>query len=74
MKKTLIFASMMLLLSVSVQATELRLNLNNPDVRKCLLDASESEGWELKALYQNTNEELVYVFVKGNEKRTYTSL
>jgi len=65
---------MMLLLSVSASATEFRLNLNNPDVRKCLLEASEYEGWELKAVYQNAQEQLVYVFEKGNEKKTYISL
>ena len=64
----------MLLLSVSVNATELRLNLNNPDVRKCLLEASENEGWALKAVYQNANEHLVYVFEKGKERRTYVGL
>jgi hypothetical protein len=74
MKIKLLFASMMLLLSVSVSATELRLNLNNPDVRKCLLEASEYEGWELKAIYQNANEQLVYVFGKGNETKTYIGL
>lgn len=74
MKKTLLFASMMLLFSASISATELRLNLNNPDIRKCLLESTNQEGWELKSVYQNKKEQLVYIFQKGNEKRTYISL
>ncbi|MEC3906400.1 hypothetical protein VOI54_05180 [Tamlana sp. 2201CG12-4] len=75
MKKiTLLCASLMLLLTVTVNATELRLNLNNPDVRKCLIEATKYEGWELRASYMNTNDKLVMIFVKGDETRTYTSL
>lgn len=73
-KLQLLCASLMLLLTVTVNATELRLNLNNPDVRKCLIEATENEGWELKASYLNDNEKLVMVFVKDNQTRSYTSL
>lgn len=73
-KLQLLCASLMLLLSVTVNATELRLNLNNPDVRKCLIEATENEGWELKASYMNDNEKLVMVFVKDSQTRSYTSL
>ncbi|TNJ41342.1 hypothetical protein KFZ70_04265 [Tamlana fucoidanivorans] len=75
MKKiTLLFAALMLLLSVTAHATELRLNLENPDVRKCLIEATKYEGWELRATYLNANEKLVMVFVKGTDVRTYTSI
>lgn len=73
-KLQLLCASLMLLLTVTVNATELRLNLNNPDVRKCLIEATEDEGWELKASYLNASEKLVMIFVKGTETRSYTSL
>jgi hypothetical protein len=73
-KLQLLCASLMLLLTVTVNAAELRLNLENPDVRKCLIEATEDEGWELKASYMNANEKLVMIFVKGTQTRSYTSL
>jgi hypothetical protein len=73
-KLQLLCASLMLLLTVTVNAAELRLNLENPDVRKCLIEATEDEGWELKASYMNDNEKLVMIFVKGTQTRSYTSL
>ena len=73
-KLQLLCASLMLLLTVTVNAAELRLNLENPDVRKCLVEATEDEGWELKASYMNDNEKLVMIFVKGTKSRSYTSL
>ena len=47
------------------------LNLYNPDVRKCLLETSKSEGWELKSVYLNSNQELVMVFDKGETTKIY---
>ena len=73
-KLQLLCASLVLLLTVTVNAAELRLNLENPDVRKCLIEATEDEGWELKASYMNANEKLVMIFVKGTQTRSYTSL
>ena len=49
------------------------LNLYNPDVRKCLIEASQSEGWELKSIYMNSEEKLVYVFSKDNDDKIYLS-
>ncbi|PKQ45651.1 hypothetical protein [Confluentibacter flavum] len=78
MKKTLQFLSVaiILLLSINVKADTIinsELNLFNPDVRKCLLEASKSEGWELKSIYMNSEEKLVYVFSKGNDDKVYLS-
>ena len=74
-KKLQFFAvAMMLLLTANVSADTIinsDLNLYNPDVRKCLLEASQSEGWELKSIYMNSKEELVYVFSKGNDDKIY---
>lgn len=47
------------------------LNLYNPDVRKCLLETSKNEGWELKSVYLNSNQELVMVFDKGETTKVY---
>ncbi|MFG6685447.1 hypothetical protein ACGK9U_02605 [Mariniflexile sp. HNIBRBA6329] len=78
MKKTLqlLAAAMMLLLTANVNADTIinsDLNLYNPDVRKCLLDASKIEGWELKSIYMNDDKKLVYVFSKGNDDKVYLS-
>lgn len=75
-KLQLLFVAMMLLLSVGANAETIKnteLNLNNPDVRKCLLDATKSEGWKLESVYLNSEEKLVMIFGKDNDKRTYTS-
>lgn len=76
-KLQLIVVAMILLLSVKVQADEVirinNVNLNNPDVRKCLLEASKSEGWELKSIYTNSDDKLVFIFSKGNNDKVYTS-
>ncbi|MEW4922487.1 hypothetical protein [Algibacter sp. 2305UL17-15] len=75
-KLQLLFVAMMLLLSVDVKADDKinsNLDLNNPDVRKCLLDASKQEGWDLKSAYFNADNKLVIVFDKDNNTKTYKS-
>jgi hypothetical protein len=75
-KLQLFFAAMMLLISVDVKADDTinsSLNLNNPDVRKCLIEATKNEGWKVSSVYTNTEEKLVFVFKKDNETRTYMS-
>ncbi|WP_370477519.1 hypothetical protein [Tamlana flava] len=66
-----------LLLSVKVNADDVKrinnLNLLNPDVRKCLLESSKNEGWELKSVYMNSESKLVFVFSKGESDKIYTS-
>ena len=64
----------MLLFSLNVIADDNpKLNLKNPDVRKCLLDASKAEGWEVEKMYYNNEKKLVIVLKKENEKRIYIS-
>ncbi|WP_194768643.1 hypothetical protein [Tamlana sp. I1] len=70
----LLCASLMLLLSISLSATELKLDLKNPDVRKCLLEAASNQGWLLDTVYQDSEGNLVFILTKGEETRTYTSL
>lgn len=75
-KLQLLFVAMMLLLSIDAKADDAinaNLNLNNPDVRKCLVEATQSEGWELAALYYNADEKLVMIFEKDNNLKTYLS-
>lgn len=75
-KLQLLLVAMMLLLSVGANADTIKnseLNLNNPDVRKCLLDATSSEGWTLESVYLNPDEKLVMIFGKDKDKRVYTS-
>lgn len=75
-KLQLLTAAFMILLSINVNADTIinsDLNLYNPDVRKCLLEASKNEGWVLKATYINSEEKLVYVFSKGNNDKIYLS-
>lgn len=75
-KLQLLSVAIILLLSVNVKAETIvnsELNLFNPDVRKCLLDASANEGWELKAVYMNSEDQLVYVFSKGDDDKVYLS-
>jgi len=74
--KKILLASAMILLSLSMNAEDIiisDLNLYNPDVRKCLLEASEQDGWELKSVYMNSSDELVMVFDKGNTTKIYKS-
>ncbi len=76
MKKLQLLAlALGLLFTIDMKANDVtvnsNLNLYNPDVRKCLLDASKSEGWELKSVYLNDKKELVMVFDKDNKTRVY---
>lgn len=74
-KLQLLFVTMMLLLSIDMKADDVivnsNLNLYNPDVRKCLLEASKKEGWELKSVYLNSKDELVMIFDKDDNSRIY---
>lgn len=76
MKKLQLLAlALGLLFTIDMKANDVtvnsNLNLYNPDVRKCLLDASKSEGWELKSVYLNDKKELIMVFDKDNKTRVY---
>lgn len=77
MKKfQLLFIVIMLLLSIDAKADDKinsSLNLSNPDVRKCLVEATQSEGWKIAALYFNKEEKLVMIFEKDNNSKTYIS-
>ena len=73
-KLQLLFVAMALLISIDMRADDVinsSLNLSNPDVRKCLLEATKTEGWKLTALYYNADENLVMIFEKGNNTKTY---
>ncbi|WP_298237102.1 hypothetical protein [uncultured Algibacter sp.] len=76
-KLQLLLIAMVLMVSVQVNATDnpinTQFNLNNPDVRKCLIEASKSEGWKLEAYYINSNEKLVLVFGKDGETKVYAA-
>lgn len=72
-----ILSTSLLLLSFNVKANEYRpntdLNLFNPDVRKCLVESSQSEGWVLQSIYLDDNKKIVMIFNKGEEKKMYRS-
>lgn len=74
-KLQLLVVAMLLLFSVDMRADDVivnsDLNLYNPDVRKCLLEASKKEGWELKSVYMNAKDQLVMVFDKDNSTKVY---
>jgi hypothetical protein len=72
-KLQLLSVAAMLLLTINVNADTVKSNLNllNPDVRKCLIEASESEGWKLEAVYTDAQDKLVMIFGKGEETKTY---
>lgn len=75
-KLQLLVAAIALMISVNVNADTIKnsnLNLNNPDVRKCLLDATKSEGWKLASVYLNSSNKLVMIFDKDNDTKVYTS-
>ena len=75
-KLQLLAAALMILLSINVNADTIlnsELSLNNPDVGKRLLEATKSEGWELKSIYMNSEDKLVFVFSKGNNDKVYIS-
>ncbi|GGD18045.1 hypothetical protein [Hyunsoonleella pacifica] len=74
--KRILLASVMILLSISVNADDIintDLNLYNPDVRKCLLESSKEEGWTLKSVYMNADDVLVMIFDKGTTTKIYKS-
>ncbi|KJD31206.1 hypothetical protein PK35_15310 [Tamlana nanhaiensis] len=76
MKKLPIIIAFGLLFNVAANADTIKnskLNLNNPDVRKCLIEAAQSEGWKLASVYLNANNKIVYVFDKENDTKIYTS-
>ena len=75
-KLQLLVVTFTILISVNVKADTIinsELNLNNPDVRKCLMEASNYDGWKLASTYLDSNENLVFVFLKGNDKKIYIS-
>ena len=75
-KLQLLFVAITLLLSIDAKADDTinsSLNLNNPDVRKCLIESTKKEGWKLAALYFNKEEKLVIIFEKDNNSKTYIS-
>jgi hypothetical protein len=75
-KLQLLSLALVLLFSVNINADVIKinnLNLLNPDVRKCLKEASAQEGWDLKSIYTNADDKLVFVFSKGNDDKVYTS-
>ena len=75
-KLQLLLVAFTLLVSFNVKADTIinsELNLLNPDVRKCLREASEVEGWKVESIYMNSDDNLVYVFSKENNNRVYIS-
>lgn len=75
-KLQLLLVAVTLLLSFNAKADIIKnseLNLNNSDVRKCLLEASVTEGWVLKATYLDSNNKLVMIFDKDNNTKVYIS-
>lgn len=73
MKLKLLVLSAIFLFSISVSAIEKELNLENPDVRKCLIEAAASDGWVLFSKEYNKSKKLVMVFKKNGEERVYVS-
>ena len=67
----------LLLLSFNAKADDMilntDLNLFNPDVRKCLIESSKEDGWELKSVYLNTMNEIIMIFDRGDETKIYKS-
>lgn len=75
-KLKLLFAIILFSLSIGVNADTIKnseLDLNNPDVRKCLLEASNISGWELSSVYLDSENKLVMIFDKENDTKIYTS-
>lgn len=75
-KLQLLFVALMLTLSFEAKADDIintSLNLNNPDVRKCLVESTQNEDWKLTTLYYNADKKLVMIFEKGNDTKTYVS-
>lgn len=76
-KLQLVLVAITLLVSFNVKADEViknsDLNLSNPDVRKCLIEASKTDGWRLASVTMNKANKLVLIFDKGDTTRVYTS-
>ena len=76
-KLQLVLVAITLLVSFNVKADEViknsDLNLTNPDVRKCLIEASKTDGWRLASVTMNKANKLVLIFDKGDTTRVYTS-
>lgn len=75
-KLQLVLVAITLLISFNVKADTIinsELNLNNPDVRKCIIEASKVEGWKIESIYINSDNKLVYIFSKDNNDRVYIS-
>lgn len=75
-KLQLLLVAFTILIFTNVKAETIinsELNLNNPDVRKCLMETSENEGWKLASTYLDSNNDLVFVLLKGNDKKIYIS-
>ena len=56
-KLQLVLVAITLLISFNVKADTIinsELNLNNPDVRKCIIEASQVEGWKIESIYINS--------------------
>ncbi len=69
-------AAIVLMLGINAHADTIKnsdLNLNNPDVRKCLLEATKTSGWDLASVYLNADNKLVMIFDKGDDTKIYTS-
>ena len=75
-KLQLLLVAFTILIFTNVKAETIinwELDLYNPDVRKCLMEASANEGWKLAATYLDSNNDLVFVLLKGNDKKIYIS-
>ncbi|WP_242092296.1 hypothetical protein [Aestuariivivens sediminicola] len=72
-----LLVAVLLLLSFNAKADDMilntDLNLFNPDVRKCLIESSKEDGWELKSVYLNTKNEIIMIFDRGDETKIYKS-
>ena len=69
-----LLVALAIFVSTSVKADPIinsTLDLLNPDVRKCLLQSCKADGWELKAVYLNSSEKLVYIFSKDGQDLKY---
>ena len=72
-----LLVAVLLLISFNAKADDMilntDLNLFNPDVRKCLIESSKEDGWELKSVYLNTKNEIIMIFDRGDETKIYKS-
>ncbi|XMO87795.1 hypothetical protein AAFN75_05785 [Algibacter sp. AS12] len=75
-KLQVLFVAIILLVTIDAQANDRinsSFNLNNPDVRKCLIESTQSEGWKMAAIYYDASKKLVMIFEKGEDSKTYVS-